>query len=327
MFQERTLKSILEDPLISEISKDAISKWDLSKEEFYDWTLKDIGEKVGWRNMATGFERLFDVASSRQYYYKLYSEDERAKDPEKENINIVYLPSDDEKAADRPFILLVPGGGFVNVWSLTEGWPVAARFNKKGYNVFVLTYRVSVDLAAVKSMEDVARALQLIKSRSEEFGVDPDKYITCGFSAGGYVICLWNTDKGYRKFNLPKPQACFPIYPVTSYRVIRDTKWDIGETKDAYAQSSVGCSLEEACNSSFEVPLHVEGFPPTAIFVAAEDELVDTDHSKNLATALEEAGIKVRFEMGETGGHGFADGDGMSMEGWPERAIEFYESL
>ncbi|MBR1852883.1 MAG: alpha/beta hydrolase fold domain-containing protein, partial [Lachnospiraceae bacterium] len=145
--------------------------------------------------------------------------------------------------------------------------------------------------------------------------------------AGGYVICLWNTDKGYRKFNLPKPQACFPIYPVTSYRVIRDTKWDIGETKDAYARSSVGCSLEGACNSSFEVPLHVEGFPPTAIFVAAEDELVHTDHSKTLATALEEAGIKVRFEMGETGGHGFADGDGMSMEGWPERAIDFYESL
>lgn len=55
MLQDRTLKSILEDPLISEISKDAISKWDLSKEEFYDWTLKDIGEKVGWPERAIDF--------------------------------------------------------------------------------------------------------------------------------------------------------------------------------------------------------------------------------------------------------------------------------
>ena len=327
MLKDRTLKSILEDPLISEISKDAISKWDLTKEEFYDWSLEDIGEKVGWRNLTTGFERLLDVASHRQYYYSLYSEEECADDPEKKNINVVYLPSDDEAAADRPFILLVPGGGFINVWSLTEGWPVAARFNKKGYNVFVLTYRVSVDKSAVKSMEDVARAFKLIRSHVEEFGVDPDRYITCGFSAGGYVICLWNTDKGYSKYGIPKPEACFPIYPVTSYRVISESKWDIGESKEAYAQSTVGCSMEEACNSSFEVPLHVEGFPPTAIFVAAEDELVNTDHSKNLAAALEAEGIKVKLEIGAAGGHGFADGDGMSMEGWPERAIEFYESI
>ncbi len=53
MLKDRTVKSILEDPLISEISMDAISKWDLSKEEFYDWSLEEIGEKVGWRNMAT----------------------------------------------------------------------------------------------------------------------------------------------------------------------------------------------------------------------------------------------------------------------------------
>ena len=141
------------------------------------------------------------------------------------------------------------------------------------------------------------------------------------------MICLWNTDKGYSKYGIPKPEACFPIYPVTSYRVISESKWDIGESKEAYAQSTVGCSMEEACNSSFEVPLHVEGFPPTAIFVAAEDELVNTDHSKKLAAALEAEGIKVKLEIGATGGHGFADGDGMSMEGWPERAIEFYESI
>ncbi len=327
MLQDRTLKSFLEDPLISEISKDAISKWDLSKEEFYDWTLQESADKMEWRNMASGFERLFDTASRRQYYYSLYSEKERAEDPEKENINVVFLPSDDERAADRPFILLVPGGGFINVWSLTEGWPVAARFYKMGYNVFVLTYRVSVDKAAIKAIEDVARALQLISSRSKEFCVDPDRYITCGFSAGGYVICLWNTDKGYRNYGLPGPQACFPIYPVTSYRVINAGKWDIGETKEDYAMSSVGCSMEEACNSSFEVPLHVEGFPKTAIFVAAEDDLVNPEHSKSLAAALKAAGIEVRLEIGETGGHGFADADGMSMEGWPEREIELYESV
>ncbi len=54
---------------------------------------------------------------------------------------------------------------------------------------------------------------------------DPDSYITCGFSAGGYIVCLWNTEKGYRSFGLPKPKACFPIYPVTSYRILDAEEW------------------------------------------------------------------------------------------------------
>ena len=38
-------------------------------------------------------------------------------------LQLIRLPSDAPEADERPFILLVPGGGFVNVWNLTEGWP------------------------------------------------------------------------------------------------------------------------------------------------------------------------------------------------------------
>jgi len=151
-----------------------------------------------------------------------------------------------------------------------------------------------------------------------------------GFSAGGYVICLWNTEKGYPAFHLPKPQACFPIYPVTSYRLMDaegEQDWGDGNDKDEFAMSGVGCTMQEACNSCFEIPMHVEGFPPTAIFLAAEDELVNPEHSKLLARALEAAHIPCRLEIGPNGGHGFADGEGMCMEGWPQRAIEWYEGL
>ncbi len=324
--KERTLKSILEDPLISEISEDAISKWDLSKEDFYNWTLQEIADKKGWRILERGFNRLFDAASKGKYYYSLYSEDECADAPEKKSRNIVFLPSQDPNAGEKPFIFLVPGGGFVNVWSLTEGWPVADHFNDMGYNVFILTYQVRTEGAAVKALDDIARAMEIIKANKETFNVDPEKYITCGFSAGGYLVCLWNTEIGYRAKKIAKPQACFPIYPVTSFRIMNGQEWTRNIDKDAYARSSVGCTMEEACNSCFEIPLHADGFPPTAIFVAAEDELVDPEHSKRLAEALKAAGIPVILEIGPTGGHGFADGDGMSMEEWPERAIKYYEN-
>ena len=287
---ERTLGNILEDPAIAEIAPDAISKWDLSKEEFYGWTLQEIADRMGWGCLERGFKRLFKAAEG-EYYFSLYSDEECAAAPEKKDRNLVWFPSDDPAADGRPFILLVPGGGFVNVWNLTEGWPVAQHFNARGYHVFILTYQVKTEAAA------------------------------------GYLVCLWNTEKGYSAFGLPKPAACFPVYPVTSYRLMDAEEWDEGEDKDEAARAGVGCTMKEACNSCFEIPLHTEGFPPAAIFLAAGDDLVPPEHSKQLAASLEKNGIPCRLEIGPTGGHGFADGTGMSMEGWPERAIDWFESL
>ena len=73
--------------------------------------------------------------------------------PEKRGVNFVYFPSDDPTAKERPFILLVPGGGFVSVWNLTEGWPTAQHFNERGYNVFILTYQIGVEGSACRAME------------------------------------------------------------------------------------------------------------------------------------------------------------------------------
>lgn len=323
----KTLKEILENPVIKDIAPNAISKWDLSKEEFYNWSLNEISTKMGWECIKSGLETLLKNAEGGNYYFNLYSEMECRENPSKDKTNIVFFPSDDSKSNEKPFILLIPGGGFANVWNLTEGWPVAKNFNDLGYNVFILTYQVGIDASAVKAMDDINKALDIITVRKDEFHINPKEYITCGFSAGGYIACLWNTEKGYRAFSKAKPQACFPVYPVTSYRLLDSDEWDDGEDKDEFARSGLGVNMQEACNSCFEIPSHVEGFPKTAIFVAAEDELVDPKHSKLLAEALNSVGIVCRLEIGPTGGHGFGNGMGMCMEGWPKRAIDFYENL
>lgn len=327
MYMDRTLQSLLEEPSIAAIAPDAISKRDLTKEEFYHWTLQEIADKMGWHVLERGFMSLLSAAAHDHFYTKLYTEEEWQREPAKESASLVYFPSDDPAADHRPFILLVPGGGFVNVWNLTEGWPVARHYNQRGYHVLILTYQVGVEAAAVKAMEDIARAMEIIAAKKDIYHVDPASYITCGFSAGGYIVCLWNTQAGYPSFQLPKPKACFPIYPVTSYRLMDAEEWDEDEDKDAFAKSGTGCTMKEACNSCFEIPQHAHGFPPTAIFVAAEDELVDPEHSRLLAKALQEANIPCRLEVGPTGGHGFADGTGMCMEGWPERALDWYEQM
>ena len=330
-YESQTLGTILSDPRISLIAADAIRNRDLKQEPLWDKTLLQLKtEHFFSGEIACGIERLFRAAGTGAWYYPLYSEAECTEIPARKGTNIIWFPSDDPAADERPFILVVPGGGFVNVWNLTEGWPIAEQFNRLGYHAFILTYQVDgSEKLLEKNMEDFARALQLIGNNQKEFHVQADRYITCGFSAGGYLISLWSTKKGYPAFGLPRPQAVFPVYPFLSPKLDvsgdqpeSDTEGDLQEDFRLY-----GCSVWDAVNTDYEVPEHAEGFPPCALFLAAGDELVSPDHSRVLAAALEKLGIPCRLEIGPEGGHGFADGSGMCMAGWTERAVRWYESL
>ena len=322
--KDKTLQELLENPLIAAVAKDAIRKMDLSKEEYYTWTLQEIADKMGWKNLERGFKRLFEVASKGDYCFKLYDPKECEGDPEKESAHMVFFPSDDAAASERPFVFLVPGGGLVNVWNLTEGWPVAYTFNELGYNVVILTYQVDLDEGALIAMEDFARAFEIIEAKKDVFYMDPSRYVTCGFSSGGYLVCLWNSEIGYRKYAKAKPSGCLPIYAMTSYRLLRDcVEWEDEKEMEECAMETVGCSMEEACNSFFEIPEHVEGFPPTYVVTMEGDNVCNPEHSKMLVKALEAAKIPCKFELGPDGWHGFADGIGMIMEGWPKRAMDW----
>ena len=328
--ERKTLKELLTDPLIAKIAPDAIRFMDLSKEDLWEKSLEQLRKECFGGDLAAGFERLFEAARSGEWYYPLYTEEECAENADRKGTNLVWMPSGVEGADSRPFILLVPGGGFVNVWNLTEGWPVAAQFNRLGYHVFILTYQVAGrDHLLEQEMNDFARALCLIRDRADRFRVDWQRYITCGFSAGGYLVCLWNVpEKGYASHGMPKPQAVFPVYPVVSWKqLIRYTKAEDEEEDAEFNEALFGCDIVTAANSAFEIPDHTEEFPPCAIFVAGGDELVNPENSRLLHQALEQNGIPCRLEVGPSGGHGFADGTGMCMAGWTERAVRWYEGL
>lgn len=323
--ENRTLGELLSDPRIRPIAADAIAKWDLSGTELWDKSLKQLRAERFGGEIARGLDRLFAAADSGAWYYPLYDEAECAEDETRRGASLVWFPAEDPAAGERPYILLAPGGGFVNVWNLTEGWPVAAQFNHLGYSVFILTYRVTGEENLLKrEMEDFARAIRLIRARAGGFSVRWDRYITCGFSAGGYLTCLWNVpETGYAAFGLPKPRAVFPVYPLVSLKLCRrEGAYDPNESGRLY-----GCDIETATDSPYEVPEHAGGFPPCALFLAAEDTLVDPEHSRLLARTLDGLGIPCRLEIGPSGGHGFADGTGMCMAGWTERAVRWYEGL
>lgn len=326
-YENNTLGELLSDERIAPIAGYAIRNWDLSKEDVWGKTLSQIrDEHLFAGKIGDGFERLYKAADTGEWYYPLYSEAECAEEPARKGVNIVWFPSEESGADERPYILVIPGGGFVNVWNLSEGWPVAAQFNKLGYHVFILTYQVDGDERLLdRNVQDISKALWFIKENEQRFHLNGGKYITCGFSAGGYLVCLWNTAKGYPAFDLPKPCASFPIYPVTGLQA--DLAENLGAEEEIFIRRLCGCSVEEAVECEFETTKFAGTFPPCAFFLAGDDSMVDPDNSRNLAKALEDKNIPYKMEIGPEGGHGFADGTGMCMEGWTERAVKWYESL
>ena len=65
--EERTLGEILSDPRISRIAPDAIRKRDLTQDEMWNKTLKQLREEHFGGELREGFERLFAAAETGEW--------------------------------------------------------------------------------------------------------------------------------------------------------------------------------------------------------------------------------------------------------------------
>ena len=98
--------------------------------------------------------------------FSLYTEREIKVEPARKHVKLDYYPG--EKNA--PAVLILPGGAYSMISDFNEGKPFAERFQALGYHAFVLHYRVGFAARYPAPLQDVARALQFVKSRAEQFG-------------------------------------------------------------------------------------------------------------------------------------------------------------
>lgn len=101
----------------------------------------------------------------------------------------VFAPTEDAYALKPlPAVVVVPGGGYDHV-SPREGEPVALRLLAMGYQAFVLNYSVAPAVYPL-ALQELARAVDTVRSHAAEYCVDPDRITVMGFSAGGHLVGL-----------------------------------------------------------------------------------------------------------------------------------------
>lgn len=109
----------------------------------------------------------------------------------------------------RPAIVVCPGGGYVYC-SRAEGEPVAMAYAAKGFHTFVLRYSTGYDAAGFAPLQELSWVIGYIREHAEEWRIDPNKIVSCGFSAGGHLAL----SSGLLAEN--KPNAMILGYPAAS---------------------------------------------------------------------------------------------------------------
>jgi acetyl esterase/lipase len=95
-----------------------------------------------------------------------------------------------------PLVIFIHGGG----WSFGDkrmAGHMAAHFHGLGYAFASLNYRLVPDANPQQQAEDVAAAIAHLVRNAGRLGIDPERIIVSGHSAGAHLAALVGTDPRY----------------------------------------------------------------------------------------------------------------------------------
>lgn len=226
---------------------------------------------------------------------------------------------------DGRAVLSIPGGGYAGVSVENEGSNIARALTPHGISVFVLNYRLPIDgwePRAHAPVQDAQRAIRMIRSYADSFGIDATKVGIAGFSAGGHlggVLATGYNDRVHdpvdRADELPaRPDFAGLIYPVSTLAA--------RATHSVSAENLLGPKPDRAIVARLSPDVRVNpDTPPLFLVHAMDDPVVPVDMSLMLIAAARAAGVPVEAHLYEKGGHGFGvgNGDNHPAFGWTDR--------
>lgn len=227
-------------------------------------------------------------AAGRQVFFDIYSEEEKAADPDKADTGLFFFPAQSLAEGERaPFAIWNAGGGFAYVGAMHDSLPHAHYLATHGLNCFALIYRPGWDTAP----EDLGRAAAFILDHADELDVDPSGYATGGGSAGARMA--WSLGAygpgSLGAGNYPKPAAVIMQYTGQS-QVMRT------------------------------------GEPATYACCGTSDGIANWRTMERRLEQLSAMGVPTEFHAYRGLPHGFGLGIGTVAEGWIDDAIAFWLS-
>jgi acetyl esterase/lipase len=215
------------------------------------------------------------------------------------------------KAKDNPSgisVIVCPGGSYQILSKKGEGFNTARWLNDNNITAFVLLYRVGMFGNHHPAMiQDLQRAIQLVKENSEEYGIDPDKVGVMGFSAGGHLAGTAGAyfDKNFlEELGITPKEPMRPSFVAMIYPVITMTNDSIVHKKSRKNLLSNNYHHDLAQMMSLERNVRPD-MPPVFLVQCKYDKTVDYRNAANYEAALRTNGVPHFYKLYDANGHGF----------------------
>nr|WP_294898237.1 alpha/beta hydrolase [uncultured Pedobacter sp.] len=214
----------------------------------------------------------------------------------------VYRP---KTKSNKATVIINPGGGQKYLsWNL-EGTEIADWLTNLGYTAVVLQYRVPNN--QVGALNDLHRAIKMMRYNALKFNIDTNKIGVIGFSAGGnlsaraatgFKLTLGALNDDIDKIS-SRPNFALLVYPGSM---------STGEDRHLIPQIPVDADT-----------------PPVFIFVASDDPY---NIPFSMGMALRANKIPFEFHVVPKGGHGYGLRKGNpAAEAWPSLAESWLNNI
>ena len=218
-----------------------------------------------------------------------------------------FFPSSQDNTGAA--VLICPGGGYAHLAYVISGTQLAKWFNAIGVSAFVLKYRLptSPDLKErhLAPLQDAQRAMRLIRSKADVWGIKADRIGVLGTSSGGHLAATLGTSVGNTaalEDNLGN------VSFAANFMILVSPVITMGDFAHAGSKARLlGADPSAPLVEKYSMEKQVTpGTPPAFIVHAADDKAVDVRNSLMFYQAMVDKQVSASLHVFPHGGHAIA---------------------
>jgi len=206
-------------------------------------------------------------------------------------------------------MVICPGGGYAHL-AAHEGNDYALWLNQHGIAGFVLKYRLGSNGYRHPAMlQDAARAVRLVRTRADEWKIDPHRVGIMGSSAGGHLAStlLTHFDSGTADAkDVVERQSSRPDLGILCYPVISLGELAHKGSRGNLLGTNPPPELVQLLSNELQVTTNT---PPCFLWCTYEDKTVPMDNSLIFAQALRKNQVPFDLHIYQKGRHGLGLAD------------------
>ncbi|WP_411827523.1 alpha/beta hydrolase [Luteolibacter sp. AS25] len=213
----------------------------------------------------------------------------------------VFDPEGLEATDKRPAVVFFFGGGWAS-GSPSQFYQQARDLAALGMVTFSAEYRVKNRNKSTpfESVKDGKSAIRWVREHTAELGVDPERIVAAGGSAGGHIAICTGVIEGMDEEGENLEISSVPDLMI-AFNPVLDT------TAEGY-----GSKLFTPEQQTLISPAHHvrAGLAPTMLFHGTKDKTVPFENAVRFTKLMTEAGNECELLPFEGRGHGFFNGSG-----------------